>query len=151
MPVELNILPPRPRKYRFAITPLADAMFQLLIFFMLTSNLMNYSLLPIKTAPETAPPLPSSLPTEGGSGESPSNSVPDRMAIWIIEADALVVGGERFEFDRLETLAQALLASDEEAEVILIVHASARVQDLATVLARLKATGIAKVKLSREE
>jgi biopolymer transport protein ExbD len=35
----------RPRKYGFALTPLADAMFQLLIFFMLSSSLSPYSLI----------------------------------------------------------------------------------------------------------
>jgi len=44
------LLPPRsPARYRFVLTPLADAMFQLLIFFMLSSNLAPYSLLTIRS------------------------------------------------------------------------------------------------------
>ena len=43
-------LPERPRRYKFAMTPLADAMFQLLIFFMLSSSLAPYSLITLKTA-----------------------------------------------------------------------------------------------------
>ena len=45
-------LPERPRRYRFVLTPLADAMFQLLIFFMLSSSLAPYSLITLKTAPQ---------------------------------------------------------------------------------------------------
>ena len=40
--------PHRPRGNRFPMTALADAMFQLLIFFMLASSLTPYSLLPLQ-------------------------------------------------------------------------------------------------------
>ena len=43
------ILPRRNRRYRFSMTPLADVMFQLLIFFMLSANLAAYSLLPLRS------------------------------------------------------------------------------------------------------
>ncbi len=43
----IKSLPKSERRYTFALTPLADAMFQLLIFFMLSTSLTPYSLLTI--------------------------------------------------------------------------------------------------------
>ena len=42
-------LPRRERRYRFSMTPLADVMFQLLVFFMLSANITPYSLIDIRT------------------------------------------------------------------------------------------------------
>lgn len=143
-------LPVRPRKYRFMITPLADAMFQLLIFFMLSSNLTPYALLPLKSAPpETADVSGSSAGGQGGD----SQTVPaaDQPALWMLEAGGLIVGGQRFGFESVETLTNALTAVQDDASVSLIVGPTARVQDMATVLARLEAAGIAHVKVRQEK
>ena len=61
----LNLpLPPRKRSYRVALTPLADAMFQLLTFFMLTTSLTPYSMLTIGSASNKA----AEVAADGGSG-----------------------------------------------------------------------------------
>jgi biopolymer transport protein ExbD len=58
-------LPELPRRYKFVLTPLADAMFQLLIFFMLTSSLAPYSLITLKTA---AKPVSEEDVADAGAG-----------------------------------------------------------------------------------
>lgn len=140
-------LPERPRNYRFALTPLADAMFQLLIFFMLSTGLTPYSMLPIQSAAAPAEPgavgetpLPSSAP--------PAESALANTRIWTIEAEAIVVGGQRFDFASLADLAATLGTRDALANVVVIVHPSARVQDLTAVLAELQGANVASVQIS---
>ena len=128
------------RGYRFVLTPLADAMFQLLIFFMLSSNLAPYSLLLLRSGDAGESP--------GGGGAAPSDFVPDPgVAIWQVDAEQVVVGGLTIGFDRLPDLAQALSA-DGEASVVLILRDTALVQDLTTVLEALTGAGIKQVQIA---
>lgn len=147
------ILPESRRRYRFAITPLADAMFLLLVFFMLSSNLSVYALLPLTSAPaQSAESATPSVPGEDGAATAAAPQPRfGETRIWRVEAEAVIVGGQRFAFDRLDLLTEALTASDAEASVALIVHPTARVQDVVTVLARLEAAGMAHVKIYREK
>jgi biopolymer transport protein ExbD len=137
-------LPERRRNYRFALTPLADAMFQLLIFFMLSASLTPYSPLTLQSAPpdldETA------TPGEQGGGRS----APTDMAIWTLRAGQLDVAGQSFELAAVDGLAAALGRNGAPAGVVLVVKDEARVQDLATVLAKLQAAEVAAVQVSRE-
>lgn len=138
------LLPERKRNYKFALTPLADAMFQLLIFFMLSSSLTPYSLLTLQSAP--APANAANAAAAGTSTEAtPPQAAAADVALWTIEADAVMVGGQRFEFDALDALAEAL---GTPASVILIVKPSAQVQDVTTVLARLRAADVGSVRIS---
>lgn len=141
-------LPERRRNYRFALTPLADAMFQLLIFFMLSSSLTPYSLLPLQSAPGNAAdtgaaPVP-------GEAEQPlrSPAAPGDVVLWTLESDTVIVGGQRFGFDALTALADALGTAGAPADVILIVRPSAQVQDVTTVLARLRAADVGSVQVT---
>lgn len=140
-------LPERKRNYRFVLTPFADAMFQLLIFFMLSSNLAPYSLLTLQTAPPVA---------DGQAGAPGAETVADAteaalagdVALWTIEADRVIVGGQDFDFAALDALAEALGESGAAADVVLVIRASARVQDVTTVLARLRLANVASVQIS---
>ena len=137
-------LPVRPRNYRFALTPLADAMFQLLIFFMLTASLTPYSLLPLQNG--TAPDTPGGAQASAAAA-APAPTAAD-VAIWTLEAGRILVGGQAFGFDELDGLAERLGREDGPAEVVLIVRETARVQDVATVLARLSTADIRSVRIS---
>ena len=86
-------LPTRKRTYRFALTPFADAMFQLLIFFMLSSSLTPYSLLTLQTGTPDAE-------TSTAAGNDPAAAaapppqpagVPQDVALWTIEAGTVRV------------------------------------------------------------
>ncbi|MFK7836779.1 MAG: ExbD/TolR family protein [Sulfitobacter sp.] len=146
-PFSLN-LPERHTNYRFALTPLADAMFQLLIFFMLSSGLTPYSLLSLQSAPEQAAVQPSVAGADGAANDQQQSTVPGDVALWTIEAQSITVGGQRFGFDALEELAEALGENGSSASVVLIVRPSAQVQDITTVLSRLTAADVASVQVS---
>lgn len=141
-------LPERKRNYRFALTPLADAMFQLLVFFMLTSSLTPYSLLTVQSAPGAAGPQ-DSAPGDAAATDQPQEAVPPgEVNLWTLEAEAIVVGGQRFTFDALPALADALGASGGPASVVLIVRPSARVQDVTTVLSQLHLARVDQVQVT---
>ncbi len=146
VPVSLNILPQTERKYRFAVTPLADAMFQLLIFFMLSSNMTPYTLLPLKSAEER--PAIGTGATTAPDGTGTVQPRKGDAIIWIVEAEAVLAGGQKFDFDSLTPLAEALAQEDKAAAVVLVLRPTAQVQDVATVLGRLKAAGIERVQIS---
>lgn len=139
-------LPERRRQYKFALTPLADAMFQLLIFFMLSSGLTPYSLLTLQSA---AGDVSNELPA--GAGNEPSDAQapePAEQALWTIDAETVIVGGQSFGFDALDDLAGSLGVAGAPAEVLLIIRNTAQVQDLTTVLARLTAANVTAVQVS---
>lgn len=140
------ILPrPAPKRGRFAMTPLADAMFQLLIFFMLSSSLAPYSLLTIRSGPE---------PLQAGDAQSSNALDPDtevtimgaNTALWTLEPERVTIRGQTFPYTALPDIAVALAANDD-AEVIVILRQEARVQDLATVMEALTAAGISAVQI----
>ena len=137
-----NRLPPAKRRYTFAMTPLADAMFQLLIFFMLTSSLTPYSLLTIN-AGQGSPA--EEIPQEEPEPAEPSEEA-DPAATWTIENGAVIAGGQRFNFDTLPGLAQ-VLGQREAPSVVLISTEKARVQDIVTVLETLAAADIRSVQI----
>ena len=128
------------RKYQFVLTPLADAMFQLLIFFMLSSNLAPYSLLTIRsgTASEDA---------GGGSDPAELPAPTADAAVWTVEAEQIIVGGQRFGRENLPALAAALHDSGS-ASVVLILRDVALVQDLSSVLEALTTAGVESVQIA---
>jgi len=140
-------LPVRRRSYRFALTPLADAMFQLLIFFMLSSSLAPYSLITLKEGAALAEQSGTGI---GDTGEAPQPQAQADVALWTLEADAIFIGGQRFGFDAIDDLAEALGTQDSPASVLLLLRSSARVQDMATVLARLRQADVTSVRVATE-
>ncbi|MCC5973140.1 MAG: biopolymer transporter ExbD [Rubellimicrobium sp.] len=130
------------RRYRLPLTPMADVMFQLLVFFMLASISVPYSLLPLRSAAAPATAGPGTGQAEDGLSVAAPGT-----AIWTVEAGALRAGGQRFELDRLPGLVAALANSGTTA-VLLITRTDAQVQDLTTVLEALQAGGIASIQLA---
>lgn len=142
-------LPRRERKYRFALTPLADAMFQLLIFFMLSSSLTPYSLLTVKSGAAPAETL--------GPGLAPADELPEpdpearEALLWSLVPGGIVRSGIPIDFDDLPTVVDALARQEPVPAVSLLVGPEARVQDLSTVLAILRRSDIVDVALTRTE
>jgi biopolymer transport protein ExbD len=130
-----------PKRYRIALTPLADAMFQLLIFFMLSANSAPYSLISLRgalTAPGGA----------GGNGTESAQPAPGTdVTVWTVQAGSVIAGGQSFEMVKLAELTQALALSGTTS-VTLIVRPEALVQDLTSVLEALTAGGITDVQLA---
>ncbi|MBQ2261492.1 MAG: biopolymer transporter ExbD [Loktanella sp.] len=140
-------LPEPERRYRFALTPLADVMFQLLIFFMLTSNLVPYALLTLQSAP------PAGLAGRAGAAApdvAVSVTAGSDAALWVVEAGQVSVGGVALELDAIDNLVSGLAESEPFAGILLVLSDSARVQDLAEVLASLERAEINPISIARE-
>lgn len=133
--------PRNPKRYRISLTPLADAMFNLLIFFMLSSNITPYSLLPLKGS--------TALP--GGDAGAAGTDAPQPLgadtAIWTVSEGQIIAGGQEFGIDRITELTQSLTLLGTTS-IVLIVRPEAKVQDLTSVLEALSAGGITQVQLA---
>lgn len=140
-------LPVPPQRRAFSLTPLADIMFQLLIFFMLSSSLTPYSILSLNNAGPVSDRQPRAAQSASGA-ETPKVSIPGGTALWNLEAGKLRVQGQEFTFGAVPDLARSLRDDNAEAAVVVIVKPSARVQDLTTVLEQLRTAKIASVQLS---
>ncbi len=144
-----SLLPPRKvGNYRFSLTPLADAMFQLLIFFMLSSSLSPYSLLTIRAGDPNGGAIedPNAAPDPNAVDQIPALAA--NAAIWSIEEGQIVIGGQAFPVDQIRDLTNALLASGS-TEILLIVKPDAQVQDLTSVLESLGTAGITAIQLAQ--
>ncbi|WP_417818224.1 ExbD/TolR family protein [Tritonibacter scottomollicae] len=138
-----TLLPPARRTRRFSLIPLADTMFQLLIFFMLSSGLTPYSLLGFGQ-------VPAGPEAHGaGNGSEPASaagSLEDRV-LWRITAGGLSFNAQHFEFSELEALSAGLSSRADPVSVVLIPEAAARIQDIVSVMAALNAAGVETVQL----
>ncbi len=121
-------------------------MFQLLIFFMLSSSLTPYSLLTLQSGP--AQPGDAAAAGTETTAEPVTQTTPGDTALWTVEAGGIVVGGQAFGFDTLPRLAAALGTASAPANVILIVRPTAQVQDVTTVLEALQAGEIGSVQVT---
>ena len=138
--------PRRPRGNRFPMTALADAMFQLLIFFMLASSLTPYSLLPLQSGA-----APAEASNAGASGENLpqlAQDIPTDAVIWSVGAQVVTIQTQPFGFDRLGALAQGLGSPAAPADVVILVSDEASVQDLATVLEALRLGDVGSVRIA---
>ena len=123
------------------MTALADVLFQLLIFFMLSANLAAYSLLPLRSG---------ALRGESGGetvGAGTAVTEASTTAIWTLNPDGIVASGQRFGIDRLQALADAL-ALRQTQHVLIILRPDVPVQNVATVLELLSAQGISSVQIA---
>jgi biopolymer transport protein ExbD len=129
------------KRYRISLTPLADAMFNLLIYFMLSSNITPYSLLPIK----------GTLAVPGGDAGAQGGGVAQPLgtetAIWTVSEGQIIAGGQQFGLDRIAELTESLTLLGTTS-IVLVVRPEAKVQDLTSVLEALSAGGIAQVQLA---
>ena len=96
----IRLTAPLPPHRPFNLTPLADALFQVLVFFMLSGSLASYASLPLRNA---------TLATRNGTATpTPAPTVEAaRTAVWTIGASRIIANGQRFGFDRLPALTQA--------------------------------------------
>ncbi|MCQ0969168.1 biopolymer transporter ExbD (plasmid) [Paracoccus sp. TK19116] len=138
-------LPRRARGRTFTLTALADAMFQLLIFFMLSSNLTPYSLMPLRSGALAA----DASGGDDADGEASRTDVVSAQdtAIWSVSRDSIVSSGQRFGFDRLGDLAAAMQAGGTE-RVLLVTRPGAQVQGMVAVLEAVAAHGITDVQVA---
>ncbi len=137
------LLPPPRRKRGFALTPLADVMFQLLLFFMLTSALAPYALLPLglpagtRADPQAA--APAALPESAGAQA-------EAQAIWHLGRDSVRSGQVRIALDQLPA-ALAEMRADGITDLVVFVTGPARSSDLVTLVESVQQAGIARVQL----
>ena len=118
--------------------PLADIMFQLLVFFMLSTSLAPYALLPLG-APAPAEDTP-------GAAQTPSTGPAPAQIVWHLQNGHLREGARSITFATLPDRLAALQAQGVE-DLVVVVSAAARAQDLATVLEALRGPGPRRVQL----
>ena len=129
--------PVRARRSAFALTPLADVMFQLLIFFMLSTSLAPYALVPLG-AP-AAPSAPTTaLPSSQGTVADP--------VIWHLSRDSIRMGRETYSLLALP-IAIAKVEDLGADEILAFVSPGATTQDVTSVLEAVQVAGFAKVRL----
>ncbi|PKQ10918.1 MAG: hypothetical protein CVT70_16970 [Alphaproteobacteria bacterium HGW-Alphaproteobacteria-1] len=132
----------RPPRRGFALTPLADIMFQLLIFFMLSSSLAPYALLPL-TPPARAAGTQADAPPRPVPAAEPQ---PLAQAIWHLERDAVRAGDLRLPFEALPD-ALAALRAEGIADIVVFISRQARAQDLADLLVPVRRAGALRLQL----
>lgn len=132
------------RKTRgFALTPLADIMFQLLLFFMLTSALAPYALLPLGA------PAGSSDQSEAQAAQSLAQTpgtLAEAQAVWHLGRDEIRSGQVRI---ALDLLPQALdgLQADGIRDLVVLVTGAAQAADLARLLEAVQQADITRLQL----
>ncbi|MAU52697.1 MAG: hypothetical protein CMN17_10055 [Roseovarius sp.] len=132
---------PRTRR-GFALTPLADIMFQLLIFFMLSSSLAPYALLPL-SPPARAPGTEAGVPPRPASDAVPQ---PLAQAIWHLERGAVRAGDIRLPFESLPE-ALSVLRAEGISDIVVFISRQARAQDLADLLVPVRRAGVVRLQL----
>lgn len=134
----VHIADPRPaRKQAFALTPLADVMFQLLIFFMLSSSLSPYALLPLSAPAEAQ---------QAAAGAAPVTAPTSAPTIWTVGRGDIRAGGTVFPAEALPAELAALRQAGVE-ELLLFTTAETTTQDVATVLEAVRVAGLARARL----
>lgn len=132
----------RKRRYRTSMMPLADAMFLLLIFFMLSSNVTPFTLLPLQAgrASEQAEAETASTSIDRHSGEA---------GVWTLRAKGeLVINGTPIPIGQLSSKVEDFRVAGI-SNLVLLVEDRTRVQHLATTLETLAAAGIKRIRISR--
>lgn len=139
----VSLVPPRRRARGFVLTPLADVMFQLLLFFMLTSALAPYALLPLGL------PAGNQSALQGQANAAlPDTDGPQAIAqaIWHLGRDELRSGQVRIALAQVPR-ALAELQADGIEDLVVFVTRPARTSDLATLVEAVQQAGIARLQL----
>ncbi|MDD7971950.1 ExbD/TolR family protein [Roseinatronobacter alkalisoli] len=139
-----RLLLARRRARGFTLTPLADVMFQLLLFFMLTSALAPYALLPLGA------PAGASTDAQARETPPPSGTIPAQaQAIWHLGHGEIRSGQARIALDLLPRVLEGLQA-EEISELVVFVTSDARTSDLATLVEAVQHAGLARLQLVGE-
>jgi biopolymer transport protein ExbD len=135
-----GIFPSRPRRARrvpFMLTPLIDVMFLLLIFFMLSSQLSPFSLLPLgRVAGDVPDTAPASTAVSGGIADLSVR----------VGANRVTIGGEAVEMTALAAKVRDLIGQGVGGFVVVATRA-ASVQDIVSTLEALQLAGAERVTL----
>ena len=123
----------RPRRSPFVLTPLIDVMFLLLIFFMLSSRLSSYSLLPIGQVSAG----------EGVVAQGPA--VVSDLSVRVSSGSA-TIGGQTVALSEIRPVLERFVAQGVTGFLVTATR-SASVQDVVTVLESLSAVSAARVTL----
>lgn len=150
-----NPLPVRRRSYRFALTPLADTMFQLLIFFMVSSSLTPYSLITLQSAPNgtaqsAAPQTPYRIDETATIPAPQATQTGPQGPVWRLLEGRVEAGGQEFSLTQLNELALALGDQAVNETVTLLLGSDARMQDVASAMAALQSANITGIRIARE-
>lgn len=137
-------LPQRTPNYRFSFVPLADVMFQLLVFFMLSSNFSAYSVLSLKTGAVTVSGTASASERAPQQGPETASQA---TVIWTLGPQGVIARGQQFAPDQLEPLAAAAQKQGIR-DVVLITRPQVKVQDIVTVLELLNRHQITSVQIA---
>lgn len=134
------------RKRGFALTPLADVMFQLLLFFMLTSALAPYALLPLAApaVPNEPPNAPSRTETAADllGGTPPASG---RM-VWHLGRGDLRAGGALIPLDQVPQALEDLRAAGV-TDLVVFITSTAQAGDLTTLVEAVRQARIAQLQL----
>lgn len=125
------------RKPAFALTPLADVMFQLLIFFMLSTTLAPYALIPLG-----APAVPA---TANAPASAPGGGT-QNLVIWHVGAGEVRAGQSTVPMTALPQIITQLKAGGLQ-EILLFTAATATTQDVATVIEAIRVGEVPRVRL----
>jgi biopolymer transport protein ExbD len=124
-------------------------MFQLLIFFMLTSSLAPYSLITLKTAPKEVTEEDTTANAGGNDPTQPApTNPPSDVTLWTVKNGTVTSAGIDYNIDQLSALAEAL-GEGSPGNVVLLVTGEARVQDVASALEALEGANVGAVQISR--
>ena len=134
-------LPRRNLRAGFSMTAMADVLFQLLIFFMLSANLSSYGLLDIRSGALAG--------GDGGAEASQAGRVTPAgtTAVWTLAPDRITAGGQRFALTQLDRLAEALVTQGT-TDVLLVLRQDVPVGRVVAVLEALQARGIVSVQIA---
>ena len=136
-------LPRRKPRYGFSMTAMADMLFQLLIFFMLSANLTSFTMLDIRTGA-----LAGEGPANSDEGSATSEtSDASTTAVWTLGPNGLTASGQRFALDQIQALVQALV-DQGTTNVLIVLRNNIPVSDIVAVLEVLHAHGIHAVQLA---
>ena len=138
-------LPGRAPPRAMPMTALADMLFQLLIFFMLSANLTPFAMLDFRTG-QLAGDAGASAPPDGGTVAGPAMDA-RRTAVWTLGTDGLVANGQHFGLDRLPDLADALTGMGT-AQLLIVLRPEVPVGDIVAVLEILQHRGITAVQIA---
>lgn len=138
-------LPRRNLRAGFSMTAMADVLFQLLIFFMLSANLSSYGLLDIRSGA-----LAGGDGDGDGATEAPQAgrvTPAGTTAVWTLAPDRITAGGQRFALTQLDRLAEALVTQGT-TDVLLVLRQDVPVGRVVAVLEALQARGIVSVQIA---
>lgn len=130
----------------FSLTPLADIMFQLLIFFMLSSSLAPYALLPMTPPASAQATTPDAAEAPARPAPQAADSARPTQVIWHLGRGTLRAGAERIPLASLPAALDAL-REDGIDDIVVFVSDAARAQDIADLLEPVQRAGFARLQL----